>query len=180
MGLVPIVSPSYIWAYPSSSMGGRTSRVHLHQSLFWCAWCTPSLTEKLCGASIFRLLLLVGGKAAWLGSPQDPSQFDVTYTAGSHPCSGCVLASANCMPLSRKQKVCSNSSELQLTTRLQCAYSKLRVQQSFCANELSSCAYIIVIVTRKVIKHVVDVSSPGAAGCTGRWIFEMQLERSSR
>jgi hypothetical protein len=89
-------------------------------------------------------------------------------TAGSHPCTGCLLAPANCISLSRKQKVCSNSSELQLTTRLQCAYSKLRVQQSFCANELSSCVYIIVIVTRKVIRQVVDVSSPGAAGCAVR------------
>ena len=56
--------------------------------------------------------------------------------------------------------------------------SKLLVltQESFCVNELSNCVYIIVIVTRKVIRHVVDVSSPGAAGCTGRWILEIQLE----
>ena len=42
-------------------------------------------------------------------------------TAGSHPCTGCLLAPANCISLSKKQKVCSNSSELQLTARLQCA-----------------------------------------------------------
>ena len=107
-------------------------------------------------------------------------------TAGSHPCTGCLLAPANCTLLSKKQKVCSNktnsSSPLGCSALISAgppacdSILLVLTQQSFCVNELSSCVYIIVIVTRKVIRHVVDVSSPGAAGCTGRWILEMQLE----
>ena len=92
-----------------------------------------------------RFIVASSGRCGSLAKISLRSSSVLYNTAGSHPCTGCLLAPANCISLSRKQKVCSNSSELQLTTRLQCAYSKLRVQQSFCANELSSCVYIIII-----------------------------------
>ena len=76
-------------------------------------------------------------------------------TAGSHPCTGCLLAPANCTSLSKKQKVCSNKTNSSsplgcsaLTSAGPPACDSILLvltQQSLCANELSSCVYIIIV-----------------------------------